>query len=333
MTRTNFTMTPNIVFDVLTNEFDIVGYQKLMRLVGIGNQWRGGVRALAEKLNMSLGRVVKLRNILEQVGFIEITKGDNKHGESDTWFLVDIWELNNTCSLNEHPCSPNETGQEMEESENVLNAEIIDDRPVHETEQTCSRNGTATCSRNGTHKNKIFIKEDIKKLEEPIGSFVRLSANDLELRKAIALKLGSKPKVSAVTPEEWQRIVELFEFWKTAFGKNSNTRLTTERGRAVLDRLRSFQNFTDEEIQFAILGCKESPNHNGTKGTVYDDLELICRTDDQIARMIGYYEVSPTAKTEKPDIPEWQKAINNCHLCDEKGSILTNGKHEVCKHQ
>ena len=330
MTHTNFTMTPNIVFDVLTNEFDIVGYQKLLRIVGIGGEWKGGTRALAVKLNVSLGRVVKLGNKLKEVGFIEITKGDNKHGESDTWKMLDIWAINTPVHQTEHPCSPNGTGQEMEESENVLNAEIIDVRPVHETEQTCSPNGTPPCSRNGTHKNKISYKELNKNLKEPIGSYVRLTANDEELRKAIC----AKPKTAQINTSEWNRIVEIFDFWKTTFGKNSTARLTTARGRAVLDRLRSFQNFTDEEIHTAILGCKASPNHNGLneKGTVYDDLELICRNDDKLVQMMGYYEAVAEPKARKPDIPQWQKAITDCKKCDEKGKVQIDGKYEVCKH-
>jgi hypothetical protein len=190
--KSNFTQTPNIVFDLLESDCDIVAYQKLLRTVGMGNSFKGGVRAIALKLGISIGKVVKLGAKLKEVGFIDIAKGDNAHGESDTWRVLNIWHLNT--------CSRKDTGQEMETGEDLLNDEIIDVQPVHETEQPCSPNDTATCSPNGTHKEKIFSKENIQDTEEESydSSFVRLSANDEDLRKAICSKIGVKPKTTAI---------------------------------------------------------------------------------------------------------------------------------------
>lgn len=152
-------MTPNIAFDLLTNEFDLVGYQKLLRVVGMGNAWKGGNNALAAKLNMSYGRVIKLRKVLEDVGFISVQKGDNAHGEADTWQVIDIWQMNAEATL-----SPNEQGQEQENADNLLSAEIISVEPYHETNNPLSPNKQATLSPNEQHKEKIFSKEDIQDL-------------------------------------------------------------------------------------------------------------------------------------------------------------------------
>lgn len=149
-------------------------------------------------------------------------------------------------------------------------------------------------------KEELFKSQDSK---ESFDTFVRLFPNDEEIRKLICEKIGNKPKTKPMTPVEWNSIAEVFVFWKQTFDKNSNTRLTDERGRAVLDRLRSVNSYTVEEIKSAILGCRASPNHNGTRyeGAVYNDLELICRNDQQLERMTGYYEASQTGQKPKKD--------------------------------
>lgn len=135
--------------------------------------------------------------------------------------------------------------------------------------------------------------EPVKDLKQSF-TIVRLSylseAEEAELKKQITLK----PKIPPVTETEWRNILEIYEDWKTVFGKNNNARLTVRRARAVLDRLRSFNKYTVAEIKTANRGCRASPNHNGSRedssGVVYDDLELICRSDDQVEKMIGYFE-------------------------------------------
>lgn len=161
-------------------------------------------------------------------------------------------------------------------------------------------------------KTKVSLKQN---------TLVRLSylteKEELELKKQICLK----PKIPPITETEWQNILEIYEDWKTVFGKNNNSRLTVKRARAVLDRLRSSGKYTPAEIKTAIRGCRASPNHNGTRedqgGVVYDDLELICRSDDQIEKMNGYYEASRQLKkgvkngnykADKPDKPDNQQS-------------------------
>jgi hypothetical protein len=158
-----------------------------------------------------------------------------------------------------------------------------------EEEKTAKFAGTEIANKDLELKSLITIKDSYE-------SYVRLSANDEALRDAICSKVGEKKKTDPITPVEWSLIAQVFDAWKTIFAKNNSTRLTTARGRAVLDRIRSFQNFTIAEFKQAILGCKNSPNHNGSKpgSIIYDDLELICRTDDHLARFIGYQEAVET---------------------------------------
>lgn len=121
-----------------------------------------------------------------------------------------------------------------------------------------------------------------------------------DLRTAICLAQGKKPKVSMITFEEWQLITAAFEHWREVFGKNAGARLNVQRGRVVLDRLRPPVQYTLDDIKKAIEGCKLSPYHNGSNGesgsTVYDDLELICRDDAHLERFMGYYDAYGNGK-------------------------------------
>ncbi len=163
MNHSNFLMTPNIAFDVLTNEYDLVAYQKLLRVVGMNNTWKGGNHALAARLNTSYGRIVKLKAVLQKVGFIEIIPGDSAHGEADGWLIVDIWERNNAATLSRdvQASSPNEQGQATlspnEQGQDPVKTCVS---PCHETNNPLSPDEQATLSRNEQHKEKIYSEEE-----------------------------------------------------------------------------------------------------------------------------------------------------------------------------
>lgn len=76
--------------------------------------------------------------------------------------------------------------------------------------------------------------------------------------------------------------IDIFNYWISAMGKNpSKTKPTPKRIKLIKDRLK---NYSPGEIKLAIDGCKSSPHHMGQNdaGTVYDDLTLICRSDDKL---------------------------------------------------
>lgn len=143
-------------------------------------------------------------------------------------------------------------------------------------------------------------KEKVEDEEVSADTQPELSSEQIEfisskpIRDEIVRRKGQKPKVEPITLSEWTCIREVFAFWRSTFGKNNGARLTAERGRAVLDRLRSVNKYSVEEIKTAILGCRASPYHNSSNGEsggkVYDDLELICRDDTKIERFIGFAE-------------------------------------------
>lgn len=116
-----------------------------------------------------------------------------------------------------------------------------------------------------------------------------------ELQKAICrLTYQKRGAVKPMTETEWQNVAEIFGFWVSFWDLTKATRLTPERGRAVLDRLRATVVWTAEDIKTGILGNAKSPHHSGAneRGATYHDLELICRTDQHLAVAIGYAEAT-----------------------------------------
>lgn len=79
-------------------------------------------------------------------------------------------------------------------------------------------------------------------------------------------------------------VFDVFNYWVSVMGKTTSTQFTAERRKKVTARL---ANYTVDQIKAAIDGCKRSPHHQGANGTVYDDLELICRNDTKLEMFIG----------------------------------------------
>lgn len=95
------------------------------------------------------------------------------------------------------------------------------------------------------------------------------------------------PKTEITT--ERDPATEIFDYWKIKMN-HPNSKLRDDRRRVVKARLKD--GFTVDEIKLAIDGCKLSPHHQGAndRQTVYDDLELICRTASQIEKFIHFTE-------------------------------------------
>lgn len=93
--------------------------------------------------------------------------------------------------------------------------------------------------------------------------------------------------VALNTKEENQRrtkdkVREIFEFWKTTMNLNGGTLLTPKREKVIKDRLG--QGYTVARLKNAILGNHASAYHQGQNDsqTVYNDIELICRSGEKV---------------------------------------------------
>jgi hypothetical protein len=90
--------------------------------------------------------------------------------------------------------------------------------------------------------------------------------------------------------ENDSRVTEIFRHWQKVMGKDSRAKLTQKRKSKISARLKD--GFTVQEICRAISGCANSAYHMGQNdsGTIYDDLELICRDDGKLRQFLSISE-------------------------------------------
>lgn len=87
----------------------------------------------------------------------------------------------------------------------------------------------------------------------------------------------------------------VFDYWCYRMNKGSKTKFSAKRKRLVDARLKEGRSV--EDIRQAIDGCASSPFHMGlgpkSDGTVYNDLELICRNNEKLEQFMQLYEKPP----------------------------------------
>lgn len=123
-------------------------------------------------------------------------------------------------------------------------------------------------------------------------------------------RTGDTPKKGTdLEPEEPKGLLpdpadEVFEFWRTTFGRNGNVRFTPERRRAVKARLKDY---SVDDLKRAVLGCAGSQFHRDGGHT---DLTLICRNGSKVEQ---FRELPPpmgaTGSDGKPLGPEPERRI------------------------
>lgn len=101
-------------------------------------------------------------------------------------------------------------------------------------------------------------------------------------------KGAAKPKAEKPPkdPSAADKVREVFAYWQVQLNHPA-AKLTPARHRAIETRLR--EGYTVADLKQAIDGCLASPFHQGKndQGTVYDDIELICRNGQKVEMFIG----------------------------------------------
>lgn len=123
------------------------------------------------------------------------------------------------------------------------------------------------------------------------------------------------PTAEATGPQPLSRAKqgeEIFEYWRSELGKNGQAKFDTKRRAAVERMLR------DNSVDFikqAIRGIKQSPHNMGEndRHTVFDDIELICRSQSNLERFASYEE--PRRKLVAA------VARGPCLDCDDTGEV------------
>ncbi|MFW2080669.1 DUF1376 domain-containing protein [Acinetobacter guillouiae] len=102
-------------------------------------------------------------------------------------------------------------------------------------------------------------------------------------------------------------IQEIFEFWKTTFGKSNQTVLDNKRKGKITARLK--EGYSVDQIKQGIIGCSKSDYHIENKHT---DIELICRDVKHLDRFIemvipmGQHPSQPQIEDEQSNQLEQQ---------------------------
>ncbi len=118
-----------------------------------------------------------------------------------------------------------------------------------------------------------------------------LSAVGATFSASITSTKGKEEKRSLSSSARPKRDIEaearqVFDHWVKVWNKRSNTIFEGERKTKTIARLRS--GYTVSQLCEAVSGYRLSENHNGSKGKVYDDLELFMRDAVKVDAGIAY---------------------------------------------
>jgi uncharacterized protein YdaU (DUF1376 family) len=99
--------------------------------------------------------------------------------------------------------------------------------------------------------------------------------------------IPNNPEKKKASPSVKPEVERLFEYWKVVMTK-PKAKLTPKRAKAIGDRLK--QGYSPDDISKAIEGCASSEYHQGKNdnSTVYNDIELICRSGEKIEAFTEY---------------------------------------------
>ena len=103
-------------------------------------------------------------------------------------------------------------------------------------------------------------------------------------------------------------VQEIFNHWVYRMGKTDQTKLTKKRKSKIIDRLKD--GYTVDYIKSAIDGCAKSPHHMGQndQGTVYDDIELICRESTKMENFAdNIAKITPADPRQPETIAQFQQ--------------------------
>jgi hypothetical protein len=126
-------------------------------------------------------------------------------------------------------------------------------------------------------------------------------------------------------PDSWKNVLAVFNHYHHAHHHPMRRRLkpTSKTARAIATRLRD--GWTVEELCKAVDGFHLSPHHQGQndRGTVYLDLYLFVRDEEQVEKGIGYAENPPKPGSNKParDIRVGWFPAEACQHPDKPGRV------------
>lgn len=198
----NYTVIPNIVFELGLSPSAIALYTVLRRIVGFNDSvtWKSRA-ALAKKCNMSTGQITKAKDELIKHGLIEVRKRDSLKHETDITIIVNLWERN-------HQHFTGQTGHNMTAGfHNVTNNEQITGHnmtaggnnmtDLNILEEVNNKNkSTDSVTSDGGHTKPDFSEEEAA-LRKPVAESQSLSPKPI-------LKSGKEKSVPTTLPRPFK---------------------------------------------------------------------------------------------------------------------------------
>lgn len=175
------TELPNMIDDSDLSVYEFRLYAHYKRVAGDSGECTEGLRTIAEKCRMSIGKASMARKELIEKKYIILHEGNSNKGEADTVLIVNMWKHNY-----KKYAPPTRSPHEQVGEKNAQ-------KPVHQMntprsphEQTCSPH---------EHKKEQYKKELIKKEQTTTSSFA-------DAQEAADKK--SQPSKSDLTEEQRQ---------------------------------------------------------------------------------------------------------------------------------
>lgn len=120
-----------------------------------------------------------------------------------------------------------------------------------------------------------------------------------------------------------ESVTEVFEFWKSVFDKNDQTKLSDTRKRKIEKRLED--GYTVEQIKQAIFNCSKSDYH--VTGN-HIDLELICRSIEKMDYFLGLKQQTPKPQTNQDRFGTANDPLAVNQVWGQKPSYTANQTYE-----
>ena len=139
-------------------------------------------------------------------------------------------------------------------------------------------------------------------------------------RKANQEPLTKNQDKTHTSPPVPDPVYPIFEYWREVMDKGPTTKPTKGRIDKIKARLKSY---SSEQIKLAIDGCAGSSYHMGKdpksnpECRIYDELTLICRSDEKLEMFIGYTKNVNASDQREQEVLDWANGVDGSYTGGE----------------
>ncbi len=194
------------------------------------------------------------------------------------------------------------------------------DKEIEAYQAKADRAKSANKARWSSDKSNNRLKSDVKpdkktdvisdadliptKNQEPI-----TKNQELKEKPNVNPTVEDEPSTDRRAPPKRDDSLAVFEHWQGVMGHRT-AKLDAKRVKAIKGRLKD--GYTVDDLCRAIDGCKLSPHHQGKNdaGTIYDDIELICRDGPHVDNFRKIAERGAPSQPKKSFAEQINERVN-----------------------